>query len=60
MVTEKFEGFEVIGRYHTSCGWELEDEGDDTEEVDVGVVYGEVDEHGSRSSVDPMVLFQQT
>jgi len=46
----------VLTKANQECGFIP----DDTEEIDVGVVDGEVDEDGSSTTVDPQVVLKQT
>lgn len=57
-VSQKFHRSNHISWNHATSGWHLKHQSDLTEQVNVGIVDGEVDEDGSGGSVDPQVVPQ--
>ncbi len=57
-VSDQLDGSECPRRDETAGGRELHQQADDAEQVDVGVVNSEVDEHSAGAAVQPQVLLE--
>lgn len=57
-ISDQFDGTEIPRRNGSTSGWELHNQPDGTEQVDVGIVHSEINKHYSSPSRYPQFIKQ--